>query len=93
MMPDINKTFKFQKHSGAKAGIPDAYIQFATTSVESHMNIYFNAGHGTDNLCFDPDTGKAIAKFLAVTYGLVPDEDVEVRSVVVNSNGEFIRFA
>ena len=93
MMPTINKTFKFKAHRGAKTAISDAYIQFATTSVESHMNIYFNAGWGTENLCFDPDTGRAIAKFLAVAYGIVPDEDVEVRSVVVNSNGEFIRFA
>lgn len=89
----FNKVFVEKPFNGNSKASGKNRINFATYSVESHMNVYIRMDGNESMICLDPDTGKAIALALAKEYGLIPKDTVETRKVVVDSMGNFVRFA
>ena len=89
----FNKVFVEKPFNGNSKASGKNSINFATYSVESHMNVYIRVDGKESMVCLDPVTGKAIALALAKEYGLIPKDTVETRKVVVDAMGNFVRFA
>jgi len=88
-MKAANKKFFFKRHEGGMVGDTSDCIHFCTYDISRHVNICMGRN---GSICFDPQTAKEIAIYLAKLYDLIPDETVQTRKVVVDSNGKFIRF-
>lgn len=90
----INKKFHMKPFSGSSYADPNQYIQVATTDTNSHLNVYIGGGKSLGaEVCIAPDTASELVTFLAKAFGLVPNESVETRKVVVDATGNFVRFA
>lgn len=68
-------------------------VELATYDVKAHLNIYIRRekASGAD-VCRNYEDGLEIATKLAIAYGLIPDETIVMREVVVDSDGNFLRF-
>ncbi len=76
--------------------LKDVTVEFATYDVESHLNLYIfdkmeRVGKSS-SVCMNYEDGLEIATKLAKAYGLIPDETIVMREVVVDSDGNFLRF-
>lgn len=68
-------------------------IECATYDVKSHLNVYISSdGYSGANVCMNYEDGLELATKLAIAYGLIPDETIVMREVVVDSDGNFLRF-
>ncbi len=71
----------------------DDIIEIATYDVKSHLNVYLRReGVSSVSVCMDYKDGLELATKLAIAYGLIPDETIVMREVVVDSDGNFLRF-
>jgi len=69
------------------------YIECATYDVKSHLNVYIRSSKAsTASVCMNYEDGLELATKLAIAYGLIPDETIVMREVVVDSDGNFLRF-
>lgn len=71
----------------------DNRIECATYDVKSHLNVYIGASkYDSASVCMNYEDGLQLATKLAMAYGLIPDENIVMREVVVDSDGNFLRF-
>ena len=74
----------------------DTVVELATYDVKSHLNLYVfdrsACGGKSTNVCMNYKDGLELATKLAIAYGLIPDETIVMREVVVDSDGNFLRF-
>ena len=71
----------------------DVTIECATYDVNSHLNVYIRASkYPSSSVCMNYEDGLQLATKLAMAYGLIPDETIVMREVVVDSDGNFLRF-
>ena len=71
----------------------DDKIECATYDVKSHLNVYINGDiDNCASVCMNYEDGLQLATKLAMAYGLIPDEFIVMREVVVDSDGNFLRF-
>ena len=90
MMKNIEiKVQPFKGNSYCK----DDKIECATYDVKSHLNVYIRAPQfNSASVCMNYEDGLQLATKLAMAYGLIPDESIVMREVVVDSDGNFLRF-
>ena len=68
-------------------------IECATYDVKSHLNVYIIGDiDNCASVCMNYEDGLQLATKLAMAYGLIPDESIVMREVVVDSDGNFLRF-
>lgn len=68
-------------------------IECATYDVKKHLNVYIRSPKDNSaSVCMNYKDGLELATKLAIAYGLIPDETIVMREVVVDSDGNFLRF-
>lgn len=68
-------------------------VTMATNNVENHLNIYISTPEGKMDVCLPALQAKVMVRRLAVAYGFIPDETTVTRAVIIDADGNFIRFS